>query len=65
VILGTGLNVRQCYGRLLEVQSMAFLAQLTAGSMSTWETATAVVTLGSAILACVTGAVYLARRASR
>jgi hypothetical protein len=40
---------------------MAFIAQLTAGAMSTWESATAVVTLGSGILACVTVAVYLTR----
>ena len=60
-----GLNVRPCYGSLVEMQGMAFIAQLTAGAMSTWESATAVVTLGSEILACVTVAVYLTRRASR
>ena len=61
----TGLNGRQCYCSLVEMQGMAFIAQLTAGAMSKWEIAMAVVTLGSGILACVTVAVYLTRRASR
>jgi hypothetical protein len=65
VISRTGANARQCYCSLLEVQSMAFIAQLTAGAMSYWEAATAVATLGSGILVCTGIAVYLTRRASR
>ncbi len=65
VIPRTGLNGRQCYCSVLEVQSMAFIAKLTAGAMSKWEITTAVVTLGAGILACVTIAVYFTRRASR
>jgi hypothetical protein len=59
------MNVRQCYPSLLGMEGVAFIAQLTAGAMSKWETATAIVTLGSGILACVSIAGYLSRRASR
>jgi hypothetical protein len=55
VIPRTGLNVRYC--NLVEMQGMAFVAQLTAGAMSKWDTATAAVTLGSGIPPCVTVAV--------
>jgi hypothetical protein len=48
-----------------EMQGTAFIARLTAGAMAKWDTATAAVTLGSGILAGVTVAVYLPRRASR
>ena len=43
---------------------MAFIAQLTAGAMSNWETATTVVMLGLGSLACVTVGGHLSWRAS-
>jgi hypothetical protein len=50
---------------LLGVEGMTFIGQLTAGAMAKGEAATAIVALGSGILAYVSVAVYLSRRAYR